>query len=113
MSEDTALLIHRVSELLGDSRGDVERTLTDGYAGALALEAERVRLERRFAELMSALADDQDSERLDELNSLRHCISRTDEELSKLRAVLAGVRERLTAAGIAVAEPLSAAESRS
>lgn len=113
MSEDTALLIDRVSGLLGDSRGDVERTLTDGYAGALALEAERVRLERRFAELMSALADDQDSERLNELNSLRHCISRTDEELSKLRAVLAGVRERLTAAGIAVAEPLSAAESRS
>jgi ABC-type phosphate transport system auxiliary subunit len=113
MTEDTALLIDRVSELLGDSRRDVERTLTDGYAGALALEAERVRLERRFAELTSALADDQDSERLDELTSLRHRISRTDEELSQLREVLARVRKRLTAAGIAVAEPLSAAESRS
>jgi ABC-type phosphate transport system auxiliary subunit len=113
MSEDTALLIDRVSELLGDSGGDVERTLTDGYAGALALEAERVRLERRFAELTGALADDQASERLDELSSLQRRISRTDEELSQLRAVLAGVRKRLTAAGIAVAEPLSAAESRS
>jgi ABC-type phosphate transport system auxiliary subunit len=104
MSEDTALLIDRVSELLGDSRGDVERTLTDGYAGALALEAERVRLERRFAELTKALADDQDSERLDELSSLGHRISRTDDELSQLRTVLARVRERLTAAGIPVAE---------
>ena len=79
MTEDTALLIDRVSELLGDSGGDVERTLTDGYAGA------------------------QDSERLDELSSLGHRISRTDEELSQLRAVLARVRERLTAAGIALA----------
>jgi hypothetical protein len=103
MSEDTALLIDRVSELLGESRGDVERTLTDGYAGALALEAELARLERSFAELTRALADDQDSERLDELRSLRHRISRTDEELSQLRAVLARVRERLTAAGVAVA----------
>jgi ABC-type phosphate transport system auxiliary subunit len=106
MSEDTALLIGRVSELLGDSGGDVERTLTDGYAGALALEAERVRLERRFAELTAALADDQDSERLDELTTLQHRISRTDDELSELRAVLARVRKRLTAAGIPVAPAL-------
>jgi hypothetical protein len=104
MTEDTALLIDRVSELLGDSRRDVERTLTDGYAGALALEAERVRLERRLADLTLVLADDHDSERLDELSALRHRISRTDEELSQLRSVLAGVRERLTAAGIALAE---------
>jgi ABC-type phosphate transport system auxiliary subunit len=106
MSEKTALLIDRVSDLLGDSGGDVERTLTDGYAGALALEAERVRLERRFAELTTALANDQDSERLDELAVLQHRISRTDEELSELRAVLARVRTRLTAAGIVVAPGL-------
>jgi hypothetical protein len=87
MSEDTALLIGRVRELLGNSGG----------------EAERVRLERRFAELTKALADDPRSERLHELRSLRHRITRTDEELSQLRAVLALVRERLAAAGIAVA----------
>lgn len=103
MSEDTARLIGRVRELLGNSGGDVERTLTDGYAGALALEAERVRLERRFAELTKSLADNPGSERLHELRSLRHRISRTDDELSQLRAVLALVRERLAAAGIAVA----------
>ena len=95
MCEDTRLLIERVSALLGDSVRDIEGTLTDGYAGALALEAERVRLERRFAELARALADNQGPERLSELRSLRHRISRTDEELSRLRAVLALVRERL------------------
>jgi hypothetical protein len=104
MSEDTAHLIERVSALLGDSARDVEGTLTDGYAGALALEAERVRLERRFAELTRALADNQGSEGLPELRSLRHDISRTDDELSRLRSVLALVRERLTAAGVALAE---------
>jgi hypothetical protein len=104
MSEDTTILIERVSALLGDSVRDVEGTLTDGYAGALALEAERVRLERRFAELARALADNQGSEGLPELRSLRLDISRTDDELSRLRAVLALVRERLTAAGIALAE---------
>jgi hypothetical protein len=104
MSEDTALLIERVSALLDDSVRDVEGTLTDGYAGALALEAERVRLERRFAELARALADNQGSEGLPELRSLRLDISRTDDELSRLRSVLTLVRERLTAAGVALAE---------
>ena len=45
-------LLDRISALLGDSTGDldtIEHTLTDGYARALALEAERWRLERRVA----------------------------------------------------------------
>ena len=35
----------------------LERTLTDGYAYALALEAERYRLERRMSELAGELND--------------------------------------------------------
>jgi hypothetical protein len=104
MSEETRLLIERVSGLLGDSTRDVESTLTDGYAGALALEAERARLERHFADLTRSVAENPGSEGLSELRSLRRRISRTDEELSRLRAVLALVRKRLTAAGVAVAE---------
>jgi chromosome segregation ATPase len=104
MSEETRLLIERVSGLLGDSTRDVESTLTDGYAGALALEAERARLERRFADLTRSLAENSGSEGLSELRSLRHRISRTDEELSRLRAVLAHVRQRLAASTAAVAE---------
>jgi hypothetical protein len=104
MTEDTRLLIERVSALLDDSATDVEGTLTDGYARALTLEAERVRLERRYAEISSALADDLGSERLPELRSLRHRISRTDEELSRLRSILALVRKRVVTPGIAAAE---------
>jgi hypothetical protein len=104
MTEDTRLLIERVSALLEDPSGDVEGTLTDGYARALTLEAERVRLERRFAEISSALADDLGSERLPELRSLRQRIIRTDEELSQLRSMLALVRKRIPMPSIAAAE---------
>jgi hypothetical protein len=104
MTEDTRLLIERVSALLDGSAGNVEGTLTDGYARALALEAERVRLERRFAEVSNALAEDHGPEQLPELRSLRQRISRTDEELSRLRSVLALVRKRIRTPGIAAAE---------
>jgi hypothetical protein len=104
MPEDTGLLIARVNALLGGCGRDVERTLTDGYAGALALEAERVRLERRIVELTSAFAEDGDSDRLGELSSLRRRVSRTDEELGRLRAALAFVRERLAAGTAAAVE---------
>jgi hypothetical protein len=97
MSEETRLLIERVSGLLGDSTRNVERTLTDGYAGALALEAERARLERRFADLTGELAENPGSEGASELRSLRRRMSQTDDELSRLRAVLALVRQRLAA----------------
>jgi hypothetical protein len=107
MTEDTRLLIERVTALLGDSTRDVEATLTDGYAGALALEAERVRLDRRFAELTRALAENPGSDGLSELRSLRGRISRTDEELSRLRAVLALVRQRLAASPAAADGPLA------
>jgi hypothetical protein len=56
-------LLERIDELLAspatteepDVLAQIERTLTDGYAHALSLEAERVRLERRMAELAGAL----------------------------------------------------------
>jgi hypothetical protein len=104
MSEETALLIERVSALLGDSACDVEGTLTDGYAGALALEGERVRLEDRFGELARALADDQGAEQLPELRSLRQRILRLDEDLSRLRGVLALARQRHAAVGAAASD---------
>jgi chromosome segregation ATPase len=47
-------LIDRIAALIAGSERDldsIERTLTDGYAHALSLEAERQRLERRLAEV--------------------------------------------------------------
>jgi hypothetical protein len=94
--DDTGLLIKRVNALNGSSP-DAEDMLMDGYAHALELEAERVRLERRFAELAHTLGVERGSERLPELRSLKQRISVTDERLARLRAVLTAARQRLVA----------------
>lgn len=92
----TGLLIKRVDALSGSSP-DAEDMLMDGYAHALELEAERVRLERSFSELAHALGQEHGSERLPELRSLKLRISKTDEQLARLRAVLTAARRRLVA----------------
>jgi hypothetical protein len=101
--DDTGLVIQRVNALEASSP-DAETTLMDGYALALALEAERTRLERRFDALAQALAQDHDTSRLPELRSLKHRLASTEAELSRLRAVLRSVRGRLVAAGVVLAE---------
>lgn len=100
--DDTGRLINRVNALHASS-SDAEDTLMDGYAHALALEAERTRLEHRFAVLAQAVAEDREGQRLQELRSLRERISSVDEELVRLRDVLTAVRRRLVAAGAAAA----------
>ena len=71
---------------------DVERTLTDGYAHALSLEAERLRLQRqleqRAVELPNAPADG-----VAEVTGLARGLAATDGELTELRAALALLRE--------------------
>jgi hypothetical protein len=103
--DDTGRLINRVNALHASSP-DAEDTLMDGYARALALEAERNRLEHRFAVLAQAVAEDREGQRLSELRSLRRRISSVDEELVGLRDVLTAVRRRLVAG-----DPAAAAEN--
>src|SRR2546429_10031936 len=63
MIRETATLYEDIRALLDEPSGAeesgfldrLEHTLTDGYARALALEAERVRLERRMGELAGGL----------------------------------------------------------
>jgi hypothetical protein len=100
--DDTGRLINRVNALHAPSP-DAEDTLMDGYAHALALEAERTRLEQRFAALAQAVAENRDTQRLPELRRLRQRISSTDDELVRLREVLTAVRRRLVAASAAAA----------
>jgi hypothetical protein len=100
-TDDTNRMIERVNALLHDSAPGAEDTLMDGYACALALEAERARLSRCFAKL---LADDGGAERVPELRSLRQRISSADEQLARLRGVLTAARRRLIAASAAAAE---------
>jgi hypothetical protein len=100
--DDTGRVIQRVSAL-HESSPDPEGTLMDGYALALALEAERTRLERRFEQLAGALAEDHDPARLPELRALKQRIASTESDLARLREVLGAVRARLLAAGVAFA----------
>src|SRR5947199_6775860 len=71
----------------------VEHTLTAGYAKALALEAERWRLERRIAEVASKLAEAKDQEH-SELANLGRRLSTADGDLAHLRELLASLRLR-------------------
>jgi hypothetical protein len=72
---------------------DVEHTLTAGYARALALEAERWRLERRIAEVASKLAEEPETEH-SELANLGKRLSTADGDLTRLRGLLASLRVR-------------------
>jgi hypothetical protein len=71
----------------------IECTLTDGYAKALALEAERLRLERRLGEVARD-ADGAGGELAAELAEIAERISRADGRLARLRALLDLLRER-------------------
>lgn len=70
----TTELLDRIEALLesSDSREEVERALTDGYARALSLETKRLRLQRQVAKL--------------------------DDELGRLRGRLAVLRNDASAA---------------
>jgi hypothetical protein len=68
----------------------LEDTLTEGYARALAIEAERWRLERRIGEV----AREGRSDVGDELRSLGTQLTRADGELVELRSLLGTLHER-------------------
>jgi hypothetical protein len=102
MRPDLASLLDRIRSLL-DQRGVdpskplltvMENTLTDGYARALQLEAERLRLEREIHELAHGLEGPEQTDRLRELAQRRRDV---DEELASLRGLLAPLQERVDA----------------
>jgi ABC-type phosphate transport system auxiliary subunit len=72
----------------------VEHTLTSGYARALALEAERLRIERQLADVAARLGDDATDEDASELAALGHRLSVADDDLTRLRTLLASLRSR-------------------
>jgi hypothetical protein len=69
---------------------EVERTLTDGYACALEIETERLRLQRRLQDSAAALTK-RSSSAVEEVSGLAQCVARADGELSELRDALAGL----------------------
>jgi hypothetical protein len=85
----------------GTPRGldEIEDTLTTGYATALALEAERWRIERRISELASQLGErDVELHRAEELVGLAQRLTTTDTDVVRLREKLASLRELADAA---------------
>ena len=90
MNEDLSALFDRIRALMNGHVSDappprtedVEHTLTDGYARALALEGERLRTERRIRALAG------DAEHVSELRALKSRLGNLDSDLSELRDLL-------------------------
>jgi hypothetical protein len=90
-----AELLARINTMIESESHDlaqIERTLTDGYAAALSLEAERWRLERRMAEVVARGIDQKEAE---ELASLSQRLNGNQGRLASLRAVLADLRRHM------------------
>ena len=88
------LLIAPTSGAAAPSLANLEETLTEGYAKALALEAERWRLERRLGEVARNLDGPDVSSFAEELAALAKRLTSADGELSRLRALLYSLHER-------------------
>ncbi len=99
-------LLEQIDELLAEpapteepaSLAYLERTLTDGYAYAHALEAERWRLERRMSELAAELHEGNQELKAKELALLSDRLSNNGRLLARLRNTLTELRARATAA---------------
>ena len=72
------------------SREEVEHTLTSGYAYALALEAECLRLERRLRTVVRS--HDAGKGAADEVADLTSRLATADQELAGVRSLLSSLR---------------------
>jgi hypothetical protein len=98
-------LLEQIDELLAEpvrteepaSLAYLERTLTAGYAYALALEAERWRLEQRMSELAGELHDGNQELKAKELALLSDRLSANGRLLTRLRNTLTDLRARAAA----------------
>jgi ABC-type phosphate transport system auxiliary subunit len=94
----TTELLHQINSLVDASSpdaGQVERTLTDGYAHALSLEAEKWRLEKRRAEVADGIQRGDTAEKAAELAAIAKRLDGAADDLVRLRALLARLRRRL------------------
>ena len=94
LEEIAALVAEPASEEPGRLIARMEHTLTAGYARALALEAERLRLERRIASVAADLSHGDATDRSGELADLSRRASEADGDLGYLRGLLGSLRER-------------------
>ena len=104
-TEAIPALLEQIDDMLTEQTHDdeveslarFERVLTDGYAYALVLEAERSRIERRMSELAGELDGGNAEEKAQELARLSKRLSKNDTVLAGLRATLMRLRARVAA----------------
>jgi hypothetical protein len=75
-----------------DDLAQLERTLTDGYAHALELEGEKLRLERRVSEITQRIDRGDTEADARELALLAKSIDGSEGALARLRVQLAELR---------------------
>ena len=93
-------LLDQIRVLISDGGGDldeIERTLTDGYAHALNLEAEKWRLEKRIAEIAQGIQRGDTAKKARELTALSQRLDTNGDDLSLLRRLLGDLRRRADA----------------
>jgi hypothetical protein len=88
-------LYEQISALISSPTRDleeIERTLTDGYAQVLVLEAENWRLEKRIGAVAQGLQRGDTAEKVRELATLAKRVDVNLGELADLRSMLADLR---------------------
>jgi hypothetical protein len=101
------LLIAPTSGATAPTLASLEDTLTEGYARALALDAERWRLERRLGEVARTAGGPDTSSLAEELSALARRLTRADGELSHLRTLLGSLHERASRLRLETSGPCS------
>jgi hypothetical protein len=92
---DHETLLGEINVLLSTKPRDrerIERTLTDGYAHALTLEAERHRVEKQLRALAETIDRGDVAEKTKEMSELVRRIDHQAVELTELRELLAKLR---------------------
>ena len=93
-------LLEKIKALMSAPARDletIERTLTDGYAQALSLEAEKWRLEKRINEVAQSLERGDTAQKARELAVLANRVEGNVGDLVALRSVLADLRRHADA----------------
>jgi predicted nucleic acid-binding Zn-ribbon protein len=88
-------LLDQINALISAPTRDlemIERTLTDGYAHALSLEADKWRLEKRINELAQNLQRGDTAKKARELAALARRVEGNGEDLTLLRSRLMELR---------------------
>jgi phage I-like protein len=101
-----AELLDQIRALLGGSTYDldqIERTLTDGYAHALTLEAEKARLQRRLTEVTHGLQRGDTAKKAREIGEITQKLDGNADDLVQLRGMLVDLRRH--ADGVRVGSP--------